>query len=477
MGLYPLGSAERPARVAVVGAGPAGFYTADALLRRDSPAYAVDLFDRLPTPFGLVRSGVAPDHQKIKNVIKAFERTARHPRFRFLGNVELGRDVSAQELTAHYDQVVYAVGSSSDRRLGIPGEDLPDCHGATAFVGWYNAHPDFVPLRFDLGAERAIIVGVGNVALDVARVLLRSPDELAVTDIPGYSLEALRSSRIREVVLLARRGGAQVAFDPGELLDIRDLRGVGVSIDPAQVEPDMAHLAELQTKNRKNVELMLAIAREGARSAERRLRIELLASPVEILADDRGRMRRVRVERNVLVPAPGGPKARGTGSYFEIEAGALFRSVGYRAVPLPGVPFDEKAGIIPNVEGRVTDGARIVPGAYAVGWIRRGPTGVIGTNKADAHAVAAHMVEDVLAATDHAPAKTGIDALLSSRGVRVVGWLDWLVIDELEMARGRRLGKVRDKIETVDAMLSALDDPEKRSGFARSSAACDSDRP
>jgi ferredoxin--NADP+ reductase len=449
-------------RAAIVGAGPAGFYAAEALLRRQAPVFAVDLFERLPTPFGLVRSGVAPDHQKIKTVIRAFERTAQHPRFRFLGHVEVGRDLSAEELAQHYDQVVYAVGSASDRQLGIPGEDLAGCHGAAAFVGWYNGHPDFVDLAFDFDTPRAIIVGVGDVALDVARILLRRPDELAGTDISGRALAALRASRIREVVLMARRGAAQVAFSPAELHEIAELEGVAVVVDPASLEVGVEHLDALEPRCRKNVDLLRTLAGRAPRPGARPLRVELLASPVEVLAGAPGRMGAVRVERNTLSGDPLAPKARGTGEFFTIEAGLLFRSVGYRATALPGVPFDERAGVIPNRDGRVLDPAqdRVLPGIYAVGWIRRGPTGVIGTNKADAQSVAELMAADVPACAARAatpPPPGAIDDLLRRRGVRVVGYADWLAIDAVEVARGRSLGKVRDKIERVDEMLAVLD--------------------
>lgn len=462
MATSTFGSPDRPVRVAIVGAGPAGFYAADALLRHAAPLFAVDLYDRLPTPFGLVRSGVAPDHQKIKTVIRAFERIAQHPRCRFLGNVEVGRDVSAAELVAHYDQVVYAVGSSSDRQLGIPGEELAGCHGAAAFVGWYNGHPDFVDLHFDFDTERAVIVGVGDVALDVARILLRRPDELATTDISDRALAALRASRIREVVLMARRGAAQVAFSPAELHELTELAGVAVLVDAASLAVGTEHLHALEPRCTKNVELLRGLAARAPGAGARTLRIELLASPVAVLPGAEGRMGSVRVERNTLTGDPLAPKARGTGECFTIAAGLLFRSVGYRAVALPGVPFDERGGIIPNRAGRVVDPAqdRVLHGQYAVGWIRRGPTGVIGTNKADAQAVAELMVADVPAGAARAaalPPPAAIDDLLRRRGVRVVAWPDWLALDAAEIARGRERGKVRDKLERIADMLAVLD--------------------
>lgn len=439
--------------MAVVGAGPAGFFTADALLRCEAPRFDVDVFERLPTPFGLVRAGVAPDHQKIKAVTRTFERTAAQARFRFLGNVEVGRDLSAEELRAHYDQVVYAVGSSSDRRLGIPGEELAGCHAATAFVGWYNAHPDFRDFPFDLGVERAVVVGAGNVAMDISRVLLKDPAELARTDIARHAVAALSTSRIREVVLLARRGPAHAAFDPRELADIAALPGVGVELDLAQVEADARAATDLDGRQHKNLELMRELG-QARPPRERRLRLEFHASPVAVLGERR--VEGVRVERNATVrEADGTLVARGTGHTFELAAGLVFRSIGYRGLPLPGVPFDARAGTIPNLDGRVTG----APATYAVGWIRRGPLGVIGTNKADAQLVAERMIEDVAglpareaASVSHA----AIDAVLVARGLQVTTYQDWLHLDALEVEEGRAGGKLREKVASVEAMMNHL---------------------
>lgn len=459
--LRTVGSPERPVRVAIVGAGPAGFFTAAALLEREHPVFSVDVFERLPTPFGLVRTGVAPDHQKIKGVTKTFEKTARHGRFRFLGNVEIGRDVSQAELAAHYDQVVYAVGSPNDRRLGIPGEELRDCHAATAFVGWYNAHPDFRDFPFDLSARRAIVIGVGNVALDIARVLLRGPDELASTDIASHALERLRTSAVREVVIAARRGPAEVAFTPAELRDLAGLSGVAVSLEAAAVEAEAGRLEALDPATRKNVALLLSLARAEPRAANRTLRFEFCASPVEVLDDGQGRVRGLRFERNELVRGPDGTRVRATGQYFELDAGLVFRAIGYVGVPLPGVPFDASTGTIPNVDGRVSEfaGGPVRKGTYAVGWVRRGPLGVIGTNKADGALVAQCLAEDVPGlerVSDRARTHATIDALLARRDVRVTSYEAWSALDAAEVATGQARGKVREKFTSVEAMMNAL---------------------
>lgn len=453
-----LGSEARPVRVAVVGAGPAGFFLSEALLKKSAPHYTVDLFERLPTPHGLVRSGVAPDHQKIKSVTRAFEKVAQHGRVRFFGNVTVGVDVTHDELLHHYDQVVYAIGSSGDRRLGIPGEGLRGFHSATAFVGWYNGHPDYRDADFDLGVRRAVVVGVGNVAIDIARILLRDRDELAKTDIADYALRALRESPIEEVVLLARRGPAQSAFTSVELEAVAALPGIGVRVDASQVEVDEATLAGLDANTRRDVEALQRFAKSPPPEGVRALRFEFLASPVEALAGEGGALRALRVERNALHESSGRVSARGTGAFFEVEAGIAFRSIGYFGKPVPGVPFDERAGVIPNVDGRVRAAeGQVAPRTYVVGWIRRGPSGVIGTNRADGTQVAERMLEDVPALPTAArPDAEAVVRLLASRGVRVVDYADWAHLDRLEVSTGADKGKVREKLTRVDDMLKAL---------------------
>jgi ferredoxin--NADP+ reductase len=448
-------------RVAIVGSGPAGFYAADYLLKAKDIVFDVDMFDRLPAPFGLVRFGVAPDHQRIKLAAKAFERTASSDRYRFFGNVALGRDLAVGELREHYDQVLLAVGSATDKRLAIPGEDLSGSHAATAFVGWYNGHPDFREEVFDLDCERAVVVGVGNVAMDVTRVLIRNPDELAPTDIAGYALDALRRSRVREIVLLGRRGPAQAAFDEGELADIVELAGVDVAVEPEPVRAAREDLASLDSAAKKNVSYLQKLIDRPGTGAERRVRLRFLASPVELVGHA-GRVRGVRVEKNQLARrADGSVVARGTGEYEVIEAGLVMRSIGYHGIPLEGVPFDERNGIIPNVDGRVSDaGGAVQAGMYVVGWIKRGPTGLIGTNKSDAKQTVDQMLEDARRTRGDAASVRDRDAaerLLRERAVRAVTYPQWRVVDALEVAQGTRLGKVREKFYSVEAMLAALE--------------------
>jgi len=455
----PLATRDRPLRVAVVGAGPSGFYTAAALLADRGRAVAIDLIDRLPAPYGLVRYGVAPDHQKIKEVARVFERVALDPRVRFLGNVDYGRDLRLADLEHCYDQIVFAVGGQSDRRLGVPGEDLPGSLSSTGFVAWYSCHPDFLDLPVDLGVESAAVVGIGNVAIDVARVLARDPDELATTDISDDALAALRASRVRDVHLLARRGPVQAKCSPAELKELAELSGVDLLVDPAELELDVGSAAELaeDPQAQKNLALLRQLAARGATGAPRRIHLRFLVSPVELVERD-GRVGALRLERNRLEPRGDGLAARGTGTFEELPAGLVVRAVGYRSLPLPDLPFDERNGVVPNRGGRVIEPATGAPRPrlYVAGWVKRGPTGLIGSNKPDGAETAAAMLED-LPATEPAPEPGGIDARLAARGVRVVDFPGWQRLDRLEKERGAAAGRPRVKLARIAEMLAALD--------------------
>lgn len=455
----------RPLRVAIIGSGPAGFYTAEHLLKREDLLVEVDMFDRLPTPYGLVRAGVAPDHQKIKSVTAAFDRIAAHPRFRLYGYVEFGKDVTLADLREHYHEIVYATGSQTDRRLGIPGEELIGSHAATEFVGWYNGHPDYRDCQFDLQQTRVAIIGVGNVAVDVARILCRTPDELAATDISDYALEALRHSQVREVYMLGRRGPAQAAFSNPELKELGGLADADLVVLPDEVQLNELSRAALErSHNRatlKKVELLEEYARRTPGGKRRRLIIRFLVSPVELLGDD-GRVRALRVVKNELHATPAGTlQARPTGQFEELEAGIIFRSVGYHGVPLPGVPFNDKWGVILNEQGRVLDPEtrhhRV--GEYTTGWIKRGPTGVIGTNKPDAAETVACMIEDLEEGAILNPSRAEVAAareLIRQRQPEYLSYPDWQRLNQLEVARGRAIGRPRLKFCRVEEMLAAL---------------------
>lgn len=458
-----------PQRVAIVGSGPAGFYTVQHLLASDVPPIEIDMFDRLPTPFGLVRHGVAPDHLKIKNVIAVYHKLACRTEFRFFGNVEYGRDVDLDDLRRHYHQVVFCTGAQTDRRLGIPGEDLDGSHPATDFVAWYNGHPDFSHLNFNLQCEAAVVIGVGNVAVDVARILCRTPDELRDSDIADYALEALVSSCIRTVHLVGRRGAAQAAFTNPEVKELGEMRDAAVLTHAEEVEPDPLSREAIEASGdkatRRKLEILASYAHAADEGKRRRLEIRFLLSPMALLGDEYGRVRAVRLVRNRLErDVSGALKARATDETLEIPAGLVFRSVGYHGVPLPGLPFDERSGTVPNDRGRVLgapDGAPL-DGLYVSGWIKRGPTGVIGTNKPDALETVERLREDREAGRSlfpEAPQREAIDALLATRGLRAVSYAQWEKLDALEIARGAAAGRPRLKFTRREQILDALDRP------------------
>jgi len=444
--------------IAVVGSGPAAFYAAGALLASEDPVVQVDMIERLPTPWGLVRLGVAPDHPQLKTVSRAFEKISARPGFRFLGNVEVGRDVGHDELAALYDAVVYAVGSQSDRRLGIPGEELPGSWAATELVAWYNGHPDFQHLVFDLSHERAVVIGNGNVALDVARMLALTSEELAPTDTTDTAIAAIVSSGIREIVVLGRRGPVQAAWTSTELGELGDLAGADVVVDPDELELDPASEAELDGASnvvQRNLEILRDFAARKPKGAPKVVRLRFRASPVAILGDDR--VEAVEIAHNLLEPdGRGSVRAVPTEEREVLPCGIVFRSVGYRGVALPDVPYDEGTGTIPNDGGRVlaADGTPLA-GVYCAGWIKRGPTGVIGTNKKDATETVELLLEDARAGRLRARSSGSIDDLLAERGVYVVMYRGWESIDAAEKARGEPHGRPRVKLATWDELLAA----------------------
>ena len=438
--------AERPLRAAVVGSGPAGFYAAGALLASEEPRVEVDMIERLPTPWGLVRLGVAPDHPNIKAVSRAFERTAAKEGFRFFGNVEVGRDLTHEELAERYDAVLYAVGAQTERQLGIPGEDLPGSWPATAFVAWYNGHPDFQDLEFDLSHERAVVIGNGNVALDVARMLALTPEELEPTDTTDAAIEAINRSGIREILVVGRRGPVQAAWTPVEVGELGELAGADVLVDPDQLELDPVSAAELEAAPptvKRNVGHLREYAARPAAGKPRAIRLRFLASPVAILGD--GMVEAIELVRNELVDGRAVP----TGEREVVPCGVVFRSVGYRGVQLPGLPFDAGAGTIPN------QGGRVAPGLYVAGWIKRGPSGVIGTNKKDATETVELLLDDARAGSLPAASGDDLEALLTRRGVEHVLYAGWESIDAAERSAGEPRGRPRVKLCTWDDLLEA----------------------
>ena len=447
---------ETALRAAVVGAGPSGFYATDQLLKA---GFEVDLLEVLPTPFGLVRAGVAPDHPKIKSVTRVYEKTAKHPGFRFYGSVELGGHIGRQDLLDRYHVVLYAVGTAADNRLGIPGEDRPGSHGALEFVAWYNGHPDYADHEFDLSTTRAVVIGNGNVAVDVARMLVLDPDEIAVTDTADHAVQPLAGASVHDVVVLGRRGPAQAAFTTPELRELGELTRADILVDPADMELDEFSANWLETEddptNKRNVELMRDYAQREPHGHERRVELRFLRSPVEILGEgDDGPVTGIRIVKNAIVDG----RAVATGEEEVISCGLVIRSIGYRGAPLAGIPFDERKGLISNLGGRVLSletGEHEV-GEYVVGWVKRGPSGVIGTNKKDATDTVARIIEDRDAGklnTPKEPDPAACEEFLSQQCPDLVTWEGWRAIDSHETGLGEPQGRPRVKLVRTGEMV------------------------
>lgn len=448
----PIGSEARPLRVAIIGTGPAGFYTAQTLTRAQGLDLRIDLIDRLPTPFGLVRAGIAPDHASIKRVSRGFTRVAGDPRVRFFGNVRVGGDVSIAELRQRYDAVVVATGAQSSRRMGVPGEDLDGVTSATAFVFWYNGHPDYTAQRFQLGeVSRAVVVGNGNVAIDAARVLCLPRPTLQATDIADHALRALERSPVQAVHVLGRRGPAQAAFTPPEIRELGRRPGLSARVDPTTLELDTAtrtlhEQGGLPVRTEKVLEELGTLASAPVTEG-RALHLRFLVGVQAFLGDDAGRLRAVRLIRNQLVEEDGRLLALPVGEPWEEACQLALTAVGYRGVPIPGLPFDDARGIVPNEGGRVLSrtGNRFQPGLYVTGWARRGPSGVVGTNKPDAKAVASAILDDLAGQVATCEPHADLSSLLASRQVRVVDWAAWGRIDAQERAAGGDQGRPRVK--------------------------------
>ncbi len=458
---------EGSLRVAIVGAGPAGFYTAQALLKQEEVPVEVDLIDSAPTPFGLVRTGVAPDHPKIKAVAALYHKLALSPQVRFFGNVELGRDVSLDDLRGLYHQIVFSNGAQADRKLNIPGEDLQGVHSAREFVAWYNGDPRHANDSFELDSNGAVVVGVGNVAADVARILCRTHEKLAVTDMADHALEALRASKVETVWVLGRRGPVQAKFSTPEIRELGELDAAETSVLAADLVLDEHSQAELDAgkendETHRNMQALGELRDRSEPEKSRKLILRFLVSPVEILGDENGRVRGLKIVKNKLVKGEDGwVRPEPTGETEILEAGLIFRSVGYKGRALPGPPFDERKGVIPNDRGRVFDPATndVVPGLYAAGWIKRGPSGLIGSNKACGRETAEQMLADAKAGERLAPLQPdpeAVNRLLESRGVRYVSYDDWMKIDAHETEMGEKQGRPRVKLTALEDFFKVL---------------------
>lgn len=454
------GSGHNPLRVAIVGSGPSGFYATEALFKSDLTVQ-VTMLERLPSPFGLVRSGVAPDHQKLKQAIKLYDKIAQNDGFTFLGNVTVGKDLTVDELKQNYHAVIFTCGAESDRKLGIPGEDLKGSHTATEFVGWYNGHPDYRDREFDLSHPNAVIIGQGNVAADVSRILSKTVDELKHTDIAQHALDVLAESRVRDIYVIGRRGPAQAKFTPKELREFGELADCDPIVNPDELELNPASKAELEDKgnaaNAKVYQLFRDFSEREPGGKQKRCHFLFLLSPKELVGDDR--LQKLVLEKNTLSGDAFSQSARGTGETIELETGILFRSIGYRGVPIPGVPFDDKRGIIPNTDGRVNESGKFMSQLYTAGWIKRGPTGIIGTNRADSVATVNALLEDIQnnGNKDQKAGVEGLITLLQEKNIRYVTYSDWGKIDTAEINAGKKKNKPREKFTRVKEMLGLLD--------------------
>ncbi len=457
-----LGTTERPLRVAIIGSGPSGFYAVDALYKSDLEVN-VDMYDRLATPYGLLRGGVAPDHQQMKTLERYYERIAtKNTSFSFYGNVQIGRDLTINELKEHYDAIICACGAETDRKLNIPGESLPGSHTATEFVGWYNGHPDYQHLSFDLSQKEVAIIGQGNVAIDVARILGKTIQELSTSDITQHALDELDKSQVETIHLIGRRGPVQAAFTQLEIKELGELDDCDVQISETDLQLNPESQEELDdpknNKARKNMAILEAFSNRPKQNKRKTIVIHFFKSPTEIKGDNT--VTGLTLETNKLQGEAGQQKARGTGQTSPLPCQLIFRSVGYRGIPMPGLPFDDKKGILPNENGRlINEDNTPMIGVYAVGWIKRGPSGVLGSNKPDSTDTVKTLFSDLQSLTPcKTPSTQPLLDKLDDKEIPVVTFDDWKQIDNEEKQRGEKTGKPREKFTSSKEILSFLKD-------------------
>lgn len=461
-----VGTTENPLRVAIIGAGPTGFYAAAHLLKQKDVNVQVDMFEALPAPFGLVRYGVAPDHQKIKSVTKMYDRTAKKDAFRFFGNVRIGEDISVDELKSYYHQLMFTTGAPTDKPLRIPGEELEGSLPATEFVAWYNGHPDYADYQFDLSAENVAVVGIGNVAMDVARILARTTEELMETDIADHALEALKNSKVKNIYILGRRGPAQAAFTTPEIKELGEMQDADCFVRPDEAELDPLSAADLEENGdrdlKRKVEVIQSYAGRESSGKSKQLTVRFLVSPTELIGDENGRVKAMKIVKNELYLTDNGTmRPRATDVFEEVPVDIVFRSIGYRGVKIEGVPFYDAWGVNLNEEGRLLDEETKEPvvGMYTGGWIKRGPSGVIGTNKPDAVETVNHMLADLAAGNILQPAhpsREAATAFVAEHKADYFTYDDWLKLDALELENGAATGRPRVKFTDVDAMKAAV---------------------
>ncbi len=452
-----ISSENKPLEVAIIGSGPSGYYAAQSLFGSEKKIN-ITMFDRLPTPYGLVRGGVAPDHQKIKNVIRVYEKISISPGFQFIGNVLVGKDISIDDLRNNFHATIFACGAETDRKLGIPGEDLQGSHTATAFVGWYNGHPDYRDLSFDLSQEIAVVVGQGNVAADVSRILSKTADELKQTDIADHALQQLAESKIKEIHVIGRRGPVQAKFTPEELKEFGELEDCNPVVDSSTLQLNEASQKELESPegrtNVKNFAVFKDFANRDLTKKNRSCFFRFLEGPIELMGTER--LEGILLAKNSLIGDPFKQRAEKTGETVEQKCGILFRSIGYNGIPIEGVPFDEKEGIFPNDKGRLLDNGSVVNGVYVTGWIKRGPSGIIGTNKPDSVETVNCLLEDIEKIDGEKSGNSGIMKILSEKQITSVNYDGWKKIDEAEVKRGEPKGKPREKFTRIEEMLDII---------------------
>lgn len=461
-----VGTQENPLRVAIIGAGPTGFYAADHLLKQKDVVVQVDMYEALPAPFGLVRYGVAPDHQKIKSVTKMYDRTAQKEAFRFFGNVRIGQDISVDALKAYYHQLMFTTGAPTDKPLRIPGEDLEGSLAATEFVAWYNGHPDYADYQFDLSAENIAVVGVGNVAMDVARILARTTEELMETDIADHALKALKESKVKNIYILGRRGPAQAAFTTPEIKELGEMQDADCFVRPDEAELDPLSAAELEENGdrdlKRKVEVIQSYAGREPSGKSKQLTVRFLVSPTELIGDENGHVKAMKTVKNELYLTDNGTmRPRATDVVEELPVDIVFRSIGYSGIRIEGVPFYDAWGVNLNKEGRLLDEETKEPvvGMYTGGWIKRGPSGVIGTNKPDAVETVTHMLTDLAAGSILQPAhpsREAAAAFVAAHKADYFTYDDWLKLDALELENGAAAGRPRVKFTDVGAMKTAV---------------------
>ncbi|RAP38865.1 NADP oxidoreductase [Candidatus Marinamargulisbacteria bacterium SCGC AAA071-K20] len=456
-----LGSEDKALRVAIIGGGPSGFYAADSLFKSQLNIN-VDIFEKLPTPYGLLRGGIAPDHQKMKSVASYYERVAvkNEDHFNYFGNIEVGKDITIQELQTYYDALIFSYGSESDKSLGIQGEDLQGSHSAREFVGWYNGHPEYTELNFDLSQDSAVVIGLGNVAIDVVRILAKTPKELASSDIVSYAQDALKDSQVKNIHMIGRRGPAQAAFTRLEIQELGELEDCDIVVHKKDLKLTEASITESEdpknSKAKKNLEILYNLSEKTPVGKSKTIHIHFFKSPKVIKGEKM--VESIDFDRNKLIGEPFKQKVAPTGIEETIDCGLVFRSIGYKGTPIAGVPFDEKAGIIPNKKGAViSEDHKPITGLFTSGWIKRGPSGVLGTNKSCSQETVETLL-NTLNNLSEAPNRDSDDLLeeLSNKGLDVVNFLDWKRLDSEEVLRGSQIGKPREKFTSIKDMIKFI---------------------